>query len=205
MDEERMHMFRNRFIKENARVSFSDKNKAICRKCKKKGHLSFNCPPKYDNKPFKSKNSNKKNSVHFKESAVCVSEFAGSTIHTQIDRLQHNLDQSKLYTCCKGNTHNHNVCPIFKKKHKKNPFSTPKRNLARNQPLKSYNPNIHSYYYHRYFMRQICHKKPSHTQYNFEKLMKKFRIHRRYFNTYKQSIIGYFMRNIRRMHKKMTS
>ena len=91
MDEERMHMFRNRFIKENARVSFSDKktipsthsnfksssqrkgpkslrckycynightdnscrkkvikqapympewvNKAICRKCKKKGQI----------------------------------------------------------------------------------------------------------------------------------------------------------------------
>ena len=172
-----MNMFRNRFIKENARVSLSDKktipsthnnfksssqskglkslrckycynightdnncrkkemkqppsmpewvNKAICRKCKKKGHLSFNCPPKYDNKPFKSKNSNKKNSVHFKESAVCVSEFAGSTIHTQIDRLQHNLDQSKLYTCYKGNTHHHNACPSFKIKHKKNPFSTP--------------------------------------------------------------------------------
>ena len=74
-------------------------------------------------------------------------------------------------------------------------------NLVRNQPLKSYNPNKHSYYYHRDVMRQICHKKPSHTQYNFQKIMKKCRIHNRYFHTYKQSVIGYFMRNICRMHK----
>ena len=31
-------------------------SKATCRKCKKKGHLAFNCPPKYENKPYKSKN-----------------------------------------------------------------------------------------------------------------------------------------------------
>ena len=55
-------------------------SKAICRKCKKKGHLSFNYPPKHDNKPFKSKYPNKRNSVHFKESAACVSQFAGSLI-----------------------------------------------------------------------------------------------------------------------------
>ena len=107
MDEERLHIFRHRFIKENARISISGKSKqnysydkpkfpspstlttkslrckycyllghtdnicrkkqmkqppsmpdwvskTTCRKCKKKGHLSFNCPPKYDNKPYKS-------------------------------------------------------------------------------------------------------------------------------------------------------
>ena len=139
-----------------------------------------------------------------KESTTCVSEFAGSTIHAKIDRLKQNLDQSKLHTCYKGNTHHSNTYPSIKKKHKGNPFSTPKRNLMRNQPLKSYIPNIHSYYYHRDVMRQICHKKPSHTQYNFQKLMNKFHIHNRYFNTYKQSIIGYFMRNIRCMHKNDT-
>ena len=103
-------------------------DKAICRKCKKKGHLSFNYPPKYDNKPFKSKYSNEKNSVHFKESAACVSEFAGSTIHAKIERLKQNLDQSKLHKSYKGNTHNSNTCPSIKKKYKGN-LSQPLREI----------------------------------------------------------------------------
>ena len=57
-------------------------SKAQYNKCKKKGHLSFNCSPKYDNKPIKSKsdrrqkfrNNNKKESAN-----VC--EFAGTTLH----------------------------------------------------------------------------------------------------------------------------
>ena len=63
-------------------------SKAICRKCKKKGHLSFNCPPIYDIKPFKPKYYIKKNCVSFKESAACVSEFAGSTIHVNMDKMK---------------------------------------------------------------------------------------------------------------------
>ena len=47
-------------------------SKADCKKCKKKGHLSFNCPPKYDNKPIKYKNVHRYNKYNNKETAnVC--------------------------------------------------------------------------------------------------------------------------------------
>ena len=42
-------------------------SKAECKKCKKKGHLSFNCPPKYDNKPIKHKNEQRYNKYNNKE------------------------------------------------------------------------------------------------------------------------------------------
>ena len=55
-------------------------SKAECKKCKKKGHLSFNCPPKYDNKPLKHRNEQRYNKYNNKETAnVC--EFAGRTSH----------------------------------------------------------------------------------------------------------------------------
>ena len=160
-----------------------------------------------NNKPFKAKNSNNKNSVNFKETAACVSEFSGTIIHAKIDRIKHNHDKSKSYICCKENTHHHNTCPSFKKKHKshmnifrhkKNRFSTPsyhQRNSMKSQLLKSYNPNIYSYYYHRDIMAQICNKKPSQTQYNFQKIMKKICIHNRHFHTYKQLLVGFLIKN----------
>jgi len=56
-------------------------NKAICRKCNKKGHLSFNCPPKYENKPYKSKNNSYTKKDNNSETAAKASEFAGSATH----------------------------------------------------------------------------------------------------------------------------
>ena len=56
-------------------------SKAICRKCKKKGHLAFNCPPKYENKPYKSKNDSLNRKEHRSETAANVTEFAGSATH----------------------------------------------------------------------------------------------------------------------------
>ena len=54
-------------------------SKAECKKCKKKGDLSFNYPPKY-NKPIKSRNEQRYNKYNNKESTnVC--EFAGMTSH----------------------------------------------------------------------------------------------------------------------------
>ena len=56
-------------------------SKATCRKCKKKGHLAFNCPPKYENKPYKSKNDVRNRKEHISETAANVTEFAGSATH----------------------------------------------------------------------------------------------------------------------------
>ena len=55
-------------------------SKAECKKYKKKGHLSFNCPPKYDNKSIKHRNEQKCNKYNNKETAnIC--EFTGMTSH----------------------------------------------------------------------------------------------------------------------------
>ena len=56
-------------------------SKATCRKCKKKGHLAFNCPPKYENNPYKSKNDVRNRKEHISETAANVTEFAGSATH----------------------------------------------------------------------------------------------------------------------------
>ena len=65
-------------------------SKAECKKCKKKGHLSFNCPRAYDNKPIKHKNEQRYNRLNNKESAnIC--EFAGMANHSnppQQDQVQ---------------------------------------------------------------------------------------------------------------------
>ena len=56
-------------------------SKAICRKCKKKGHLAFNCPPKYENKPYKGKTNFRNKKDHLTETVANVTEFAGSATH----------------------------------------------------------------------------------------------------------------------------
>ena len=66
---------------------------STCMKCKKKGHLAFNCPPKYNckvRKPPMGKNKpyNKNNSKTQKEeSAALVKEFAGMVIDRKSTRL----------------------------------------------------------------------------------------------------------------------
>ena len=64
--------------------------------CKKKGHIAFNCPPKYNCKVRKSpmnkkKSFNKSNSKTQKEeSAALVKEFAGMVISANTwDNISH--------------------------------------------------------------------------------------------------------------------
>ena len=51
--------------------------KAECKKCKKKGHISFNFPPKYDNQPIKHKNEQKCSRLVNNTESTNVCEFAG--------------------------------------------------------------------------------------------------------------------------------
>ena len=63
---------------------------STCMKCKKKGHLALNCPPKYNCKFRKTqmkniKPNNKKNpKTQREESAALVKEFAGTVISTNM-------------------------------------------------------------------------------------------------------------------------
>ena len=52
-----------------------------CAKCKKKGHMAFNCPPKYDNKIIKHKNTTPRPPD---EKAAYTTEFAGA-VHAYTD------------------------------------------------------------------------------------------------------------------------
>ena len=56
-------------------------SKVICSKCKKKGHLAFNCPPKYDNKCIRSKSRPKIQSTNNESVAYTSTEFAGAATH----------------------------------------------------------------------------------------------------------------------------
>ena len=70
-------------------------SKVECKKCKKKGHLSFNFPPKYDNRPIKHKNDNRYNKLNNRESAnLC--EFAGMASHYNTN-----------YWTCADTSHSH--------------------------------------------------------------------------------------------------
>ena len=77
--------------------------------CKKKGHLAFNCPPKYNckirktqmknNKPYNKNDSN----TQKEESAVLVKEFAGMVISanmrnntSQINSHQHKRNKNNM-------------------------------------------------------------------------------------------------------------
>ena len=53
-------------------------SKVICSKCKKKGHLAFNCPPKYDNKCIRSRSRPKIQSANNESVAYTSTEFAGA-------------------------------------------------------------------------------------------------------------------------------
>ena len=52
-------------------------SKVTCAKCKKKGHISFNCPPKYGNKFIKSKYALQKRQTYIPKKAAHLNEFAG--------------------------------------------------------------------------------------------------------------------------------
>ena len=56
-------------------------SKVICSKCKKKGHLAFNCPPKHDNKCIRSKSRPKIQSTNNESVAYTPTEFAGAATH----------------------------------------------------------------------------------------------------------------------------
>lgn len=82
-------------------------SKAICSKCKKRGHLSFNCPPKYACKVIKVNKSRPKNKLRNtnnlknltkdqSESADHVTEFAGMAYVTKDQEdLNHSHKLSK--------------------------------------------------------------------------------------------------------------
>ena len=83
-------------------------SKAICSKCKKRGHLSFNCPPKYACKVIKENkskfrprhNNTQRNNQNQSESADNVTEFAGMA-HTT-NHLQYYAPQNNncMYRSC---------------------------------------------------------------------------------------------------------
>ena len=53
----------------------------FCKESQKKRHLSFDCPPKHENKPYKNKNEPKYRREHAYELATNVNEFAGSATY----------------------------------------------------------------------------------------------------------------------------
>ena len=60
-------------------------SKAECKMCKKKEHLSFNCPSKYDNKPIKHRNEQRYNKYNNKETAnVCEFCWYDQSPHTTL-------------------------------------------------------------------------------------------------------------------------
>ena len=52
--------------------------KLLAENVRKKGHLAFNCPAKYENKPYKSKNDVRNRKEHISETAANATKFAGS-------------------------------------------------------------------------------------------------------------------------------
>ena len=81
---------------------------STCMKCKKKGHLAFNCPPKYNCKVRKTQMKNNKTynknnpKTQKEESTALVKEFAGMVISTnmrndisQINSHQHRRNNPK--------------------------------------------------------------------------------------------------------------
>ena len=55
--------------------------KLLAENVRKRGYLAFNCPHKYENKPYKSKNDIRNRKEHISETAANVTEFAGSATH----------------------------------------------------------------------------------------------------------------------------
>ena len=163
-------------------------SKAECKKCKKKGHLSFNCPPKYDNKPIKHKNDNRYNKLNNRESAnLC--EFAGMASHYKTN-----------YWTCTGISHSHQRKP---RSHVKNLCVN--KNKSKYPCVTKLYPQhvsnmIYSFKCHRREIEKLCNTKSKAPSYKFNKLIRYFRKKDPCFSTYKKSIIGFFMKNFNRMN-----
>ena len=139
-------------------------SKAECKKCKKKGHLSFDCPPKYDNKPLKHNNEQRYSKLINRESAnVC--EFAGMTNSYDPPSWTYSGFSAHVYNPNKRNnqihtiqginsiqtTHSPKICYGKHRKYKRDtnthkikskPYS-PKRNMKHKQSV------MYSYNYHK--------------------------------------------------------
>ena len=72
-------------------------SKATCAKCKKKGHLAFNFPPKFGNQTTKSIKFSKKKDLSKTESAAHVTEFAGIVNHKIDDVTSQNINMNYLF------------------------------------------------------------------------------------------------------------
>ena len=171
-----LHLCQNGYKRQNAK------------KCKKKGHLSFNWSPKYDNKPIKNKNENRYNKLNNRESSnLC--EFAWMTSHYN----------PKCWTCAsisrshqrKPKSHVQNVCV------NKNKSNFPC--VTKKHPQHVSNM-IYSFKYHRIEIEKLCNTKSKAPSYKFNKLIRYFRKKDPCFSTYKKSIIGFFMKNFNRMN-----
>ena len=122
-------------------------SKVECKKCKKNRHLSFNCPPKYDNKSIKHKNDNRYNKLNNRESAnLC--EFAGMASHYNTN-----------YWTCAGTSHSHKRKP---RSYVKN-FCVHKNKLKYPCVTELYPQHvsnmIYSFGYHRKEIAKICNTK----------------------------------------------
>ena len=90
-------------------------NKMTCSKCKKKGHLAFNCPPKYNNKIRKVSNKTKKyfsqnleqinHENKSTEQAANVNEFAGYTYQDSLIKQRIPIISKETETIIENGTH----------------------------------------------------------------------------------------------------
>ena len=72
-------------------------SKATCAKCKKKGNLASNYPPKFGNKVVKSNKFPKKKESQKIESGDHVTEFAGMVYHKDRYRKFYKFDMNYLF------------------------------------------------------------------------------------------------------------
>ena len=191
-------------------------SKAICKKCNKKGHLSFNCPPKYDNKPYKTKNPQYNKKETSSETAARVSEFAGSATHK--DQICHAICRQ-----CSNKGHLSTKCyPEYRpKSYKTRNISSWKNNNRRNvntttshfddssakhKPNQRMIPNYKSpefaYINHLHIMENICKNSPNSANIKFQKILQYLHNNDPRINSYKHKVISFFMSNFNKMSQK---
>ena len=183
-------------------------SKAECKRCKKKGRLSLNCPPRYDNKPFKSKNEQRYNKYNNKETAnVC--EFAGMASH----HFPHCWTCSNQQTKDQKSRHheyqpNHNISlnniqDIYlsrlnqqkSRQHIRENCQYKKNHIgdSTNKFSSQLYNKFYSYKYHKREISKICNTHSTIPSHKFKKLMRHFHKKDPNFSTYKKSIISFFM------------
>ena len=173
-------------------------SKVICSKYKKKGHLAFNCPPKYDNKCIRSKSRPKIQSTNNQSVAYTFTEFVGAATHF-VPNNQHQ-NHISFYSHQHKIPGSHHKSPKIQNRTRYS-YSQIKRKFS--SIPDTHTLDFHEYDFHTSPLLKLCNSLPQReASIKFQRILGYFHKYELMDSIYYKRVKNYILKHIRKMNKR---